>query len=329
MVLKTPTLPFIISSILIPLIVFNIYSPNKTIHLTYPSKNLYDFSQTHNTTIFVKADLIAKTSSPPLPLMVISHGSLNWHPHHNNYINMLLANDINVLKLYPFDSRNQQITAGSQLYVTHQQIISDAIAGVNWVLKHYPETVIPSKIGFMGTSLGGAAALYSGWNIGLLEKIFDMKFNFALHLALYPPCFAYPKSGNWTKSKIVVMIGVDDMWTPAKACTKLFSNIYADGGPVNKKLYLYENEHHSFDSEKQLYILENVYNFDNCEFHMHDDGTTFYDMGDMNVPLDCPENRLIIFGDCAYKQNIYVGHNKVKGWAFRTVKEEILEVMGW
>lgn len=286
--------------------------PQTTHYFTTP--NYYDFSHSSNP-ITTYGDFLPPPycQTNKCPLFVFLHGSLNWREHHNKYIELLHRYNISVFKLYPFDSRNVSTTKGNQTQVTHQQMISDAYSGVKYLTSTYPNLIDTNKLAICGTSIGGGTALYSAWNPTLLKQLYNTTYEFALHIALYPPCFVYPteESNIWTNNTVIIMIGTDDQWTKASACTKLISRIYnsTQHEVVNKKLYLYNNEHHSFDAYNKLTPLNDTYDFSNCEYTIALDGTTYYDEGSQSIPLNTPSNRKLTFDLCANKQNIVTGYN--------------------
>lgn len=279
------------------------------------SKNLYDFKMNGNQQPKIKQILtdmyVPKncTKSNPCPAMIFIHGSVGWQEHHNKYIDIFDKNDIIVLKLHPFSSRGIELTKGNQTTVTHQMMISDAYAGLDY-LSNLPYVNI-SRVGIAGTSLGGGAALYAAWNPPLMETIFGTKYRFAFHGAIYPPCFMYPESHIWTNGSISIFVGTEDRWTPADACIKLIANIYSNGSyeKKNKKLFLYEGEHHSYEHMEPLKLIPGAYDFGNCEFHMDDEGRTYYLDGSDKIHMYDANQRYLAFSLCAGKTDHYSGYN--------------------
>lgn len=265
-----------------------------TTRVYYHSLNMYDFvnmSKTKSASDYqgleIYGDLILPkfcSSSTKCPVMVASHGSLSWRPHHDQYFTILLREGIGIFKLHPFGSRGVESTVGNQTQVTHQMIISDAYAALNYLATN--PNVDSDRVGFMGTSLGGGAALYSAWNPELMKKIFNTEKEFKIHVAIYPPCFAYPHYNVWTNNTVIIMIGTADQWTPAEFCTEIMGNIYSGKGynKLNKKLYLYNDEHHAYDDLVSVRETPDEYNFTNCRFSMDPDGKTYYRY-DRNEPF--------------------------------------------
>lgn len=319
-------------------ITYFIFHPQQQIHNNthyFITPNYYDFTQKSNP-ITTYGDLLLPPhcQNNKCPLFVFFHGSLNWREHHNKYINLLHRYNISVFKLYPFDSRNVSSTKGNQTQVTHQQMVSDAYSGVKHLVELYPDLIDTTKLAISGTSVGGGTALYAAWNPPLLKQLYNTTYEFALHIALYPPCFIYPDSEDanvWSNNTVVIMIGTNDTWTKAEACTRLISNIYnnINHNVLNKKLYLYNNEYHSFDSYTKLSPLNDTYDFTNCVLHIEKNGTTYYDSGNTSIPLSSPQNRRNIFDLCAIKQNIVTGYNSLilNKHAFNNFEIEVISAL--
>lgn len=289
--------------------------PNATTHLIkYRSSNLYDFA---NDTTDIGLDVFGYLLLPNIcteqnkcPLVVFSHGSSSWRAHHERYILLLISEGVAVFKLFPFDSRGVSSTVGNQTQVTHQMVISDAFGIIPILENGYPNIDI-DNIGFMGTSLGGAAALYASWNPPLMKSIHNVSREFKFYLALYPPCFIYPQTNIWSNNTIIIMIGTADRWTKADACVELFSMIYSGSNynKLNKKIYLYDNEHHSFDDIDYMHELNGTYDFTHCRFYMDDKGGTFTISGNETIYINNATNRGYALSKCASKQNHPIGYN--------------------
>src|SRR5262249_40180823 len=124
-------------------------------------------------------------------------------------------------------------------------------------------------------------------------------------------CFIYPNTNVWSDSKVVVMIGTADNWTRAQPCTELFSNIYRGTGykTVNKKLYLYDNEYHSFDDINYITELNGTYDFNNCRFHIDNTGKTMYKHKNQLIHIGDMQNRAKAIQHCVEKRNHPTGYN--------------------
>jgi len=276
----------------------------------YESPSLYDFNSDPNNTL-IYGDLILSGECAydnKCPVMVVLHGSLGWKDHHNKYVSELIRNGIGVFKIYSFESRGISITKGSQLYVTHQMMISDAYSVLN-VLSEY-DGIDMDNIGITGFSLGGAASILSGWNVCMHQDKHNTVYNFNIHIGIYPPCFIVPYEKLWTDNPMIAMIGSEDKWTPTRSCVKLFSSIYDsdDYSILNKHLVIYPYEHHSFDASVPVTYVKNALNFEKCNFIISPDNYTLYDQ-ELCDYIDSVYSRINIFSKCATIDDHLIGYN--------------------
>jgi dienelactone hydrolase len=294
----------------------NTYPNATTTLINYSSLNLYDFINDNNNlntnNLNIYGYLILPNScnaENKCPLMIFSHGSNGWRNHHEKYIRRLIQEEIGVFKLFPFDSRGVKNTIGNQTQVTQQMIISDAYS-VLPTLSTY-SSIDMDKLGIMGTSLGGGAALYSAWNPEFMKSIHNSTFDFKLHVALYPPCFIFPEINVWTNHTVIIMIGTADNWTRAEPCTELMSMIYSGENYIktNKHLRLYYQEHHSFDDINYMSELNGTLDFINCRFTIDKQGRMIYNNNGSIIHLNNVNNRYKALQQCVIKQNHYTGYN--------------------
>jgi hypothetical protein len=205
-------------------------------------------------------------------------------------------------------------------------IISDLFGVLPQLLEH--PNIDSNNIGFIGTSLGAAASLYSAWNPELIHKIYDVNPNIIkLHVALYPPCLFTPKINRWTNNTIITIIGTADRWTKPDTCVDLFGLIYTGTGytKLNKKLYLYTNEHHIFDSPfTPVTDLQNIMDFSNCTVYIDEEGRTI--STDEGIHMGNKENREYVLKKCTNLQTHPIGHTnkQFQEHAVNTIMMEIV-----
>jgi Dienelactone hydrolase and related enzymes len=150
------------------------------------------------------------------PLIIAVAGSLGWRKHHYDYLEMYQKNGFATFELNSFKSRKITSTVGSQIEITTAAMILDAYKAFD-KLKTHPNINI-NKVSITGWSLGGAVALFSGWNP--MRNAITNNLKFASHLAIYPPCFFDPEDIDFTDRPIHILIGELDNWTPAEPHVK-------------------------------------------------------------------------------------------------------------
>lgn len=299
-------------------------------YISFESRDQYDFiysSFTNRPIIHSELYLPNKLKVHKGPLMIALHGSQGFMDYHEYYLRKLLEDGVAVLKIYSFISRGVSKTVGGQNSVTMQMMIADIFFSV----KHLKEQTRHefSKVGVFGFSLGGGAAIYSGWNPNhwktIWPQINDIKLD--LHIGFYPPCFIYPtKEVNlWTDKRMEILIGDQDVWTPAYACNKLVG--MATESTRNIYLSVYSNAHHAFDTNIPLQLLPNAYSFENCSFHITKNMKTIDENG---IIFGNAKNRTMAFAKCARKGVTYVGtkdmqqRNQVRKKFFRLVQQNLI-----
>ena len=90
------------------------------------------------------------------PLVIASHGSLNWRDHHRRSLEQMRQANYLVFAIHPFDSRNVSSTVGDQINVTSETVIYEMAQALNLMSKD--SRVNTKKIFAAGWSLGGTAS---------------------------------------------------------------------------------------------------------------------------------------------------------------------------
>ena len=235
------------------------------------------------------------------PLIIAVAGSLGWRKHHYDYLDMYQKNGFATFELNSFKSRKITSTVGSQIEITTAAMILDAYKAFD-KLKTHPNINI-NKVSITGWSLGGAVALFSGWEP--LRNAITNSLKFSSHLAFYPPCFFDPENTNFTEKPIHILIGELDNWTPAEPCVTFVEKINLK---KNIGVTVFPNSHHSFDSEEPVSFNEKGYSFKNCLFKLSSDGDVL--MNYLHLPMSSPIMQKIGFLFCV-KRGVNLGGNAV------------------
>ena len=246
------------------------------------------------------------------PLVIGVAGSLGWSDHHYEYLEMYREMGIATFELNSFKSRNITSTVGSQIEVTIASMILDAYRAFEKLASH--PRIDKERVSITGWSLGGGVTLFSAWMP--LKNIINKNLKFKSHLAYYPPCFIEPKNMEFSDSKIHILIGELDNWTPSLPCENLVNKLKKN---TDINITVYKNSHHSFDRDSPVIRNEEAYNFSNCLFKMTDDGKIL--MNYLNIPMSNPTLQKIGFLFCVERGVDYGGNPTSRKKSFEFAKD--------
>ena len=108
--------------------------------ITYSSKNIIGFENLFGEALLTQEDLEIfgimhfpddYDASQKYPVIVASHGSLNWRAHHLDYLEQMRQANYIVFAMHPFDSRGVNSTVGNQINVTSESAIYDMATSLN------------------------------------------------------------------------------------------------------------------------------------------------------------------------------------------------------
>lgn len=113
----------------------------------------------------------------------------------------------------------------------------DALAALAWVAAQ--PWADAGKIAVLGWSHGGSAVLSA--TDATHPEVAAEPLRFATAIAFYPGCGAALKSGYRPNTRLAMMLGADDDWTPPGPCIEL-------GKAVGAQLEVYPGAVHDFDN---------------------------------------------------------------------------------
>jgi len=188
--------------------------------------------------VALRAELVLPRGPAVAPAVVALHGCGGPFPRRDRqWAELLAAAGHPVLFPDSFGSRG----LGSQCKVASRQVSpgrerrADAVASVGWLLRQ--DFTPPGGVVVMGWSNGGSTVLAAAAE-GVMPKGAVRGF-----VAFYPGCRAYADRADWAPSaKLLILIGVDDDWTPAEPCRRLAARF-----PEEITLVEYAGAYHDFD----------------------------------------------------------------------------------
>src|SRR6266481_233098 len=106
--------------------------------------------------------------------------------------------------------------------------------------------VRPDRIGVIGWSEGGGAVLFAIGAQSLGRPAQLPQGDFRAAVAFYPASCNERRQQRWTTTiPLLVLVGADDVWTPAAPCKELLDGAAARG--ANIEMQVYPGAYHDFD----------------------------------------------------------------------------------
>jgi dienelactone hydrolase len=122
--------------------------------------------------------------------------------------------------------------------------------GALWYLQAQP-FVRGDHVGLMGWSQGGGVTLFSIGNRSLGRPASLPQGDFRAAVAFYPAsCSVERQPSDWTsRIPLSVLMGAEDVWTPAAPCKTFLDAAVARGAPIETQIY--PGAYHAFDAPNQ------------------------------------------------------------------------------
>jgi len=121
--------------------------------------------------------------------------------------------------------------------ITQTERRRDALAALNWVAAQ--PWAQPTRIALLGWSHGGSAVLAATESAH--PEVAAQLVKPALAVAFYPGCSAAAKANYQPNTKLILMLGEKDDWTPPAACIAL-------GKAVGAEVNVFADSYHDFDN---------------------------------------------------------------------------------
>jgi dienelactone hydrolase len=130
----------------------------------------------------------------------------------------------------------------------------DALSSLEWLAAR--SDVDATKLGLLGWSNGGSTVLAATNEQHKDVAAAAVKPTFAI--AFYPGCEADLRRGYETTTRLLMMVGESDDWTPAEPCRKLAAAAAGHGQPPEFEAY--PGAFHGFDSTAPVRVRTDVPN---------------------------------------------------------------------
>ncbi len=213
----------------------------------------------------------------PAMVLLTSSGGVQKHREHW-YAAALNGVGIAALIIDSFRPRGVSSTVSDQRRVSAWEMENDAFAAL--ALLRHDERIDPTRIGIMGVSKGGIAALSSAIEIRKQWRRTG-EMIFALHVGIVPGCTVQHRIAKTTGQPILFQLAEKDDYTPAPLCLAYAEKMREAGADVTVKIY--RGAHHGWEAIGPLNELRRAENYSHCRALMEDDGNLYVPQADRHM----------------------------------------------
>jgi dienelactone hydrolase len=220
----------------------------------------------------IAASLHLPAAAQPVPCMVILTSSAGVQRHREHfYAGELNAAGIGALIVDSFTGRGVRRTVADQTLVSAAQMEGDAFAALA-LLREDPR-IDPGRIGVMGVSKGGGAALNAAIAVRRRWRG-DFPHLFDLHVAICPGATTQHRDATTNDRPMFFMLAARDDYTPAPLAIEYAERMRAAGNQ-RIKVKVYGSAHHGWESLGPLFDIKDAENWSCCRNYIEDDGRHF------------------------------------------------------
>ena len=204
--------------------------------------------------------LPSKCSEKKMPAVIIQHGSgSSKRSFYSRYARAL--NKVGIIVIVPdlYTARGIKTSTGSnQGLLSKATRLYDSFSAFRFLRSL--SCVDPRRVGITGYSFGGIIALDSVENI-LASKLGD-GFVYKASLPVYPSCQTVFENTNPTKTKVHILAGSLDDFTPAKYCVDAVKTKKANKWDID--ITIFDGAHHGFNLSGSPKKIKTSWTFRNC-----------------------------------------------------------------
>jgi len=191
--------------------------------------------------IHLQAYLAKPEGSGPFPAVVVLHGCRGTTPLEREKLpGLLVSSGYVALSVDSFTARKAEEACVKEPGSVDR--ISDAYGALAYLAAQ--PFVDRKRVGLVGVSMGARAVLALAEH-GVGEGVINPEnLMFRAGVAYYPRCGVLTDKATFP---LLIMVGREDQWTPARACEELAAGRASDSAPV--ELTIYPGAHHGFVEE--------------------------------------------------------------------------------
>jgi dienelactone hydrolase len=193
------------------------------------------------TTDTIRAYFYKPAGDGPFPAVIDLHGCNGIWPRRSDiWKEKLISWGYAVIQVDSFSTRKGGDICKHLFKINTTQRAYDAYAVRNFFIKN--KYLHPEKIAVMGFSHGATTVLVSLLNEFHKKESISQGRVFKVAIALAPWCFNARGKVNNTNTKLLILIGEYDDWTPAPRCTTMSTH-----DKNNYQLIILKKAYHSYD----------------------------------------------------------------------------------
>lgn len=186
----------------------------------------------------------AARASPPYPAVVMLHSSIGQGTQDWHYAGVFREMGFAVLAVDSFHPRGVRKTVEDLTLVTETSMMADAYGALNRLSED--PLIDRGRIGLIGFSKGGIAALYSALATSR-QALAAADYRFAAHVAYYPWCGVEFQALETTGAPVLIEAGAEDAIAPPELCRELVGKIEAQDPAARIELSVQPESLHAFD----------------------------------------------------------------------------------
>jgi len=203
-----------------------------------------------------------------VPAAVLLHGSNGVSDLQHRYAKILADWGIASLVIDSFGPRGVRSTVGNQGAVSPHAMVIDAYAVLDLLATH--PRIDADRVVLIGWSKGGIAT-----ELATRRRYRDLMarggHGFAGHAAFYSWCGEQESEIDLTGAPLLFLLGADDDWTGAQACSDYAERLRGLGYPA--RAIVYPDAGHGFDYEGRARIyLAKAQSWAECRYIARADG---------------------------------------------------------
>lgn len=208
-----------------------------------------------------------------VPVMVIMHSSAGMSPiSTGEWSDFFLRMGVATFVVDSFGPRGITSTANDQSQLSYGASTVDALTALKAVAA-LPNVDV-NKIGVIGFSRGGIAAVNASFNPVIKGVMGSSNLKFALHIAYYSGC---AQIATPNKQPILFFIGDADDYYPIDKCNAFVDQLKGKG--ANLTYIVYPGAKHGFDLDRPQLYAPRAQQAAKC-------GRTIIDLDDMSYHVD-------------------------------------------
>ena len=207
-----------------------------------------------------KLYLPSRCLNKKMPAVIIQHGSgSSKHPFYSQIAKALNTKGIVAFVPDLYSARGIKTSTGSnQGLLSKATRLNDSFAAFRFL--RGLKCIDPNNVGITGYSFGGVIALNSVENI-LASKLGD-GFVYKASLPVYPSCQAVFENTNPTKTKVHILAGSLDDFTPASYCIDMVKSKKFNKWDID--ITVLDGAHHGFNRTGGTERIKKSWTFKAC-----------------------------------------------------------------